>query len=63
VEDATENCYGEEFVKKLGEHYGIGDSPIVSSDDLLCEWIDLRIYLILNCSKCTYNNGCPSLAC
>ena len=48
VEEAAESHYGEENVRKLGDHYGVGD---ISSEELSSEWVDLRVYLILNCSN------------
>ena len=43
--------YGETEVEKLGEKYGLGDSPIISGDDLTSEWLNFRIYLLSNCGK------------
>ena len=37
----------------------IGDAPII---DLLSEWLDLRLYLILNCSKFTMKDVLNLLA-
>lgn len=33
----------------LGEHYGVGDHPIINPENLLTEWVDLRVNVILNC--------------
>jgi len=30
-----------------GEHYGIGNSPLIISNDLLTEWVNLCAYMIL----------------
>ena len=40
---ATEN-YGEKEIEKLAEHYGVGDSPLISPDNTKSEWLDFRIY-------------------
>ena len=50
AEEAAQSHFGEKSVKKLANHYGSGDTPIVNSDLLENEWYDLRIYLIINCS-------------
>ena len=62
TEEAAETHYGEVDVQKLGDHYGIGDAPIISSDDVFSEWLDLRLYLILNCSKFTMKDVLNLLA-
>ena len=46
VEDMCSEKYGEMQVDKLGEKYGLGDSPIISCDDLKLEWLDFRIYML-----------------
>ena len=51
TEEAAETHYGEPSVQKLGDHYCVGDATIISSDELSSEWLDLRVYLILNCSN------------
>lgn len=51
AEEAAESHYGEVSVQNLGNHYGIGDASIINSDELSSEWLDLRVYLILNCSS------------
>ena len=38
-EMATEN-YREKEIKELAEHDGVGDSPLISSDNLKSEWLD-----------------------
>ena len=48
-EEAMEKQYGEKEICELGEHYGVGDSPPINCDELLTEWFDLRVYMILNC--------------
>lgn len=64
VEEAAECHYGEEDVQKLGDHYGIGDgAPIITSaDQLSAEWLDLRVYLILNCTNLSTKNVLSLLA-
>ena len=54
--------YGEKEMRKLGEHYGIGESPPINCDDLLTEWFDLRVYMILNCRSKSMREMLPLLA-
>ena len=44
-----EKQYGEKEIREFGEHYGVGDSPPINCEELLTEWFDLRVYMILNC--------------
>ena len=44
-EMATEN-YGEKEIAEVAEHYGIGDSPLISSEILKSEWLDFRINML-----------------
>ena len=60
-EMATEN-YGEKEIKELAEQYGVGDSPLISSENLRSEWLDLRIYMLSNCTKMTMKELLSSLA-
>lgn len=62
VEDTCSEKYGEMQVEKLGEKYGLGDSPIISCDDLKLEWLDFRIYMLSSCSKKTVKDILSSLA-
>ena len=48
-EKAMEKQYGEKEIRELGEHHGVGDSPPINCEELLTEWFDLRVYMILNC--------------
>ena len=49
-----ERQYGEKEIRELGEHYRVGDSPPINCEELLTEWFDLRVYIILYCcSKST----------
>ena len=54
--------YGETQVEKLGEKYGLGDSPIILCDDLKLEWLDFRIYMLSNYSKMLMKDVLTSLA-
>ena len=58
---ATEN-YGEKEIEELAEHYGVGDSPLISSENLKSEWLDFRIYMLSNCTKMTMKELLSSLA-
>ena len=49
-------------MEKLGEKYGLGDSPITSFDDLKSEWLDFRIYMLSNCDKMSMKNLLSLLA-
>ena len=60
-EMATEN-YGEKEIEELAEHYGVGDSPLISSENLKSEWLDFRIYMLSNCTKMTMKELLSSLA-
>ena len=60
-EMATEN-YGEKEIEELAEHYGVGDSPLISSENLKSEWLDFRIYMLSNCTKMTMKKLLSSLA-
>ena len=51
-EMATKN-YGEKEIAELAEHYGIGDSPLILSDNLKSEWLDFGIYMLSNYTKMT----------
>ena len=62
VEDMCSEKYGETQVEKLGEKYGLGDSPIISCDDLKLEWLDFRIYMLSNYSKMLMKDVLTSLA-
>ena len=53
AEEAGEIRYGEKEVQNLGQQYGIGDQPFIHSEELMLEWSDLRIYMILNCASKT----------
>ena len=48
-ENTMEIQHGEAEIHRLREHYGVGDSPLINSYDLMTEWVDLRVYVILNC--------------
>ena len=61
-EEAMEKQYGEKEIRELGERYGIGDSPPINCDDLLTEWFDLRVYMILNCRSKSMKEMLPLLA-
>ena len=54
--------YGETEAEELGEKYGVGDSPIIFCDDLKSEWLDFRIYMLLNCGKMSMKDPLTSLA-
>ena len=41
--------YGEAEIRRLRKHYGVGDSPLINFDDLMTEWVDLRVCMILKC--------------
>lgn len=62
VEDMCNEKYGETQVEKLGEKYGLGDSPIILCDDLKSEWLDFRIYMLSNCDKTSMKYLLSSLA-
>lgn len=62
VENMCSKKYEEMQVEKLEEKYGLGDSPIISCDDLKLEWLDFRIYMLSNCSKKTMKDVLSSLA-
>jgi hypothetical protein len=62
VENMCKEKYGEAEVEELGEKYGVGESPIVSSDDLKSEWLDFRIYMLSNCGKISMKGVLTSLA-
>ena len=32
-EEMTTTKYGEREIERLGEHYGVGDAPLISADD------------------------------
>ena len=61
-DDATKKHYGEEQIRHLGGHYGIGDSPPINRDDLLTEWFALRVYMIHNCQSNSMKEMLPLLA-
>ena len=54
--------YGEKEIERLGEHYGIGNAPLISADGLKSEWLDFRIYMLSNCTKMTMKEQLSSLA-
>ena len=51
VENLCNEKYGEAEVEELGEKYSVGESPIISCEDLKSEWLDFRIYMLSNCGK------------
>ena len=40
----------------------VGDSPLISSENLKSEWLDFRIYMLSNCTKMTMKELLSSLA-
>ena len=62
AEDICNEKYGETQVEKLGEKYGLGDSPIISCNDLKLEWLYFRIYMLSNYSKMLMKHVLTSLA-
>ena len=50
VEQASASNYGEAAVQALGDHYGIGDTPLVDKDQVVSEWQNLRVFLINECA-------------
>ena len=49
-------------MEELGEKYGVGESPIISCQDLKSEWLDFRIYMFSNCGKMSMKGVLTSLA-
>lgn len=49
AEKAREDNYGENCIQLLGNHYGMGEAPIINKDELLGEWHSLRVYMINEC--------------
>ena len=49
-------------MEELREKYGVGESPIISCEDLKSEWLDFRIYMFSNCGKMSMKGVLTSLA-
>ena len=58
----TTTKYGGREIERLGEHYGVGDAPLISADDLKSEWLDFRIYMLSNSTRMTMKEQLSSLA-
>ena len=61
-EEGETGKYGEEAMEELAKHYGVSESPLISSEELKSEWLDYRNYMLSNCTKLTMKEHLSSIA-